>query len=269
MGAKLERFMTMSPDLVLPFITSAKKPDKRPEFYGVPCHTNGLRLFTFKAKGLTCVGCGLTATFFAVERAPQKDPGSQACYHLNLYAGVNGQDVLFTHDHILARGLGGKDVLANTQTMCEPCNAEKAKQEVNIINSRKGQENRAAAKAAGLPVPMSRKNKTKKTQAKRAAALAEHLKKGGVPAGKLCANRELADPEAEALRMNIVRGRLRGEIPGQVDISTRLLRRENISGAVYVKRLIETGKETDAGSDLANVGEDTSASSTGSPSAGA
>lgn len=269
MGNKLERFKVLSPEEVLPLITSTKKPDKRPELHGVPCHTNGLRLFTFKDKGLTCVGCGLTATFFAIERPPQKEPDPSVPYHINLYAEANGEDVLFTHDHILARSLGGKDVLANTQTMCSPCNFAKSKVEINILASRKGQANREAAKAAGLPLPLSRKERLSRSAKKRAAALAEHLKKGNLPRGKLCANRELADPEVEALRLDVVRKRLIGELDGGVDFNSKLLKRENISGAVYVKRLIEAGQEKNAGSDLANVGGQTATSATGSSSAGA
>lgn len=37
-----------------------------------------------------------------------------------------GDERLFTHDHIIARSLNGKDDITNTQTMCSPCNAEKS-----------------------------------------------------------------------------------------------------------------------------------------------
>jgi hypothetical protein len=135
MAAKLERYKVLSPDEVLPRIKSYDKPLIRPTVHNVPCHTNGLRLFTFKTKGLTCVTCKITGTFFAIERSkqgPLKTEKSEAPrpYHLNLYAvGEDGRDVLMTHDHILARCLGGKDKIENTQTMCTDCNSEKSKTE--------------------------------------------------------------------------------------------------------------------------------------------
>lgn len=79
-----------------------------------------LRMMTFKTKGLVCVGCGAVGSLFAMEK-DRKAP----CYHLNLYAIVDGREVLMTHDHILARADGGKEHLSNTQTMCAPCNVRK------------------------------------------------------------------------------------------------------------------------------------------------
>lgn len=47
--------------------------------------------------------------------------------HFNLWAvDPDGTEVLMTHDHKLARALGGKNALENTQTMCSPCNGNKA-----------------------------------------------------------------------------------------------------------------------------------------------
>jgi hypothetical protein len=95
------------------------------EIDGVVCSikSGGVRLPTFVKHGTTCVTCKLPASFFAVERRG----GQTTRYHLNLY-GVNdkGMDVLFTHDHILARSAGGLDTLENTQTMCSPCNSHKS-----------------------------------------------------------------------------------------------------------------------------------------------
>lgn len=77
----------------------------------------------FFTKGYTCVKCGLTASFFALERSK----GSKIeRYHLNLYGyNQNGKEVLFTKDHILPKSRGGKDTLENYQTMCEHCNCKK------------------------------------------------------------------------------------------------------------------------------------------------
>lgn len=101
-----------------------------------------LRMRTFArahADGnLVCAGCGLTATFFAVEHnAFNRDPKAVNSPHVNLYGVKDGADVLFTHDHILARGLGGKDDLSNTQPMCNTCNAEKAIAEQVEVNLRR------------------------------------------------------------------------------------------------------------------------------------
>lgn len=87
---------------------------------------SSLRMKTFgraawSSTGLKCVSCGIKGKFFAVEQSP-----GQESHHLNLY-GVNddGEEVLFTHDHIIARALGGADNLSNAQVMCSPCNHKK------------------------------------------------------------------------------------------------------------------------------------------------
>ncbi len=82
--------------------------------------TAGLRLETFKVKGTVCVGCNLQASFFAVERNYR-----DTTYHLNLYGIKDGENVLFTKDHIVAKVNGGENKLSNTQTMCCTCNVEK------------------------------------------------------------------------------------------------------------------------------------------------
>ncbi len=79
-----------------------------------------LRYLVFKLKGTTCVTCGLDAMFFAKERT-QAGP-----YHFNLYGlGPDGNEVLFTRDHIIPRKHGGPDRIDNLQTMCAGCNFKK------------------------------------------------------------------------------------------------------------------------------------------------
>ena len=100
-----------------------QRPDGR--WVGV----SSLRMRTFaragmSAAGMKCVCCGLEATFFAVEQSPGQDS-----YHLNLYGVRDGEEILFTHDHKLARALGGADDLSNSQLMCSPCNGKKSKGE--------------------------------------------------------------------------------------------------------------------------------------------
>ena len=95
-----------------------------------------LRLRTFaEPDGLVCHSCGMLATHFAVERNLH-DVEHKRGYHLNLY-GQNGQgqEVLFTHDHTIARAIAkliGKEdanTTNNTKTMCSPCNNRKARDE--------------------------------------------------------------------------------------------------------------------------------------------
>lgn len=77
------------------------------------------RLFN---KNLTCVTCGLTGAYFALERS-----GNVEKYHLNLYAvNEDGNEVLMTKDHIIPRSKGGRNILKNYQTMCTKCNSKKS-----------------------------------------------------------------------------------------------------------------------------------------------
>jgi len=106
------------------------------EINSVKINIESLRLRTFAEKGTVCKCCGLEATHFAIERdmaTAAKDGG----YHLNLWGVKDGEEVLFTHDHVLARGLGGKDNLDNTQTMCCYCNWEKGDLEAILANELK------------------------------------------------------------------------------------------------------------------------------------
>lgn len=88
---------------------------------------SSLRLRTFANKGTECSACHLQATHFAIEACLGQDS-----YHLNLYGSIDGDEVLFTHDHTLARSLGGKDNIDNTTTMCYTCNQEKSIGERNL-----------------------------------------------------------------------------------------------------------------------------------------
>jgi hypothetical protein len=101
---------------------------------GVSINTYSLRLQTFLEKGTECAECKLKATHFAIERAPNKENES---YHLNLW-GLNdkSEEILFTHDHIIARALGGKDHISNTQTMCCFCNWEKGRLEEAAVRAK-------------------------------------------------------------------------------------------------------------------------------------
>ena len=90
------------------------------EFDGYPVKTFSERYSVFR-KNTKCVVCGLEATHYRLERRI----GAKN-YHFNLYGMKDGEEVLFTKDHILPVSKGGKNTLNNYQTMCQFCNQEKA-----------------------------------------------------------------------------------------------------------------------------------------------
>lgn len=145
MSQLLDRCKVLSVDVVMPMLTGETiKADERTEIEGVKAHVSGLRLTTFKLKGLKCVTCGIEGSFFALERSFEKSPSVGRyvdSYHLNLYAmkEESGEtvEVLMTHDHILARGLCGEDTLENCQTMCSPCNSEKSIMETVLVGKQR------------------------------------------------------------------------------------------------------------------------------------
>lgn len=88
-----------------------------------------LRLRTFRHKGTVCDACGLVATHFALEKATY---GNDESYHLNLWAKQGKNEVLFTHDHLVCRAVGGKDHLDNSRTCCSQCNHQKSLMETAL-----------------------------------------------------------------------------------------------------------------------------------------
>ena len=87
--------------------------------------TDSLNLW--KDKGVSCVICGITGSYFAKERTP----GNGSMYnrwHLNLYAlDDKGFEVQMTKDHITAKAQGGPEFgTDNLQPMCYPHNQKKA-----------------------------------------------------------------------------------------------------------------------------------------------
>ncbi len=124
-----ERLGTVPLDMVLPCLN---QDHQFATVLGQVVRINGLRLKTFAMHAPRCSSphCSASYAYFAVERILGKGgapaPEGQA-YHLNLY-GVNehGNEVLFTHDHTLARALGGANDETNTTPMCLPCNHRKS-----------------------------------------------------------------------------------------------------------------------------------------------
>ena len=91
----------------------------------VEVKVSSLRLRCFAIHGTTCSSCKLQASFFAFENNGAHN------WHLNLYGIRDEQEVLFTHDHTIARSQGGADKIENTTTMCAPCNHTKSLTEHN------------------------------------------------------------------------------------------------------------------------------------------
>lgn len=125
------RFKVVSLDQVLPLIEKhlSKKEKIKEEIDGMSANVSSLRLKCFFVHGTSCSSCGLDASFFAFETNSATNP------HLNMYGVKDGQEVLFTQDHTLARSLGGKDHISNLTTMCNPCNAAKGAVELELKKS--------------------------------------------------------------------------------------------------------------------------------------
>ena len=113
---------------VIPFvqIDKAGPNPKYRKYSGFEVDMSAIRLRLFATKGTVCVHCGLSGSYFWLEKNKGViDPTSG--YHLNLY-GFNRSKVetMLTRDHIVPRSKGGRDILSNLQTLCYPCNAKKA-----------------------------------------------------------------------------------------------------------------------------------------------
>lgn len=108
-----QQIKTFSLDEILPLInnSSIKHPD------GYKLDSQRLRVFK---RSQTCVCCGLEASFFRAENF-----GNCITPHLNMYGIIDGNDILFTKDHIIPKSKGGRDIMENFQTMCSPCNLYK------------------------------------------------------------------------------------------------------------------------------------------------
>lgn len=122
---RYERYKIVDIETVLELARNGKNGKKMKG-----ARTQSLRMQTFATKGICCAYCNLEASFFAVE----KNKGSQSDkHHFNLWGIRNGKEVLFTHDHVHARALGGADEIDNAVTACENCNSNKSKYENRIL----------------------------------------------------------------------------------------------------------------------------------------
>lgn len=68
-----------------------------------------------------CSACGLQPTHAAVFGSAQSEDK-----FINFFGLQNSHEILLTHDHTLARALGGENNLSNTTTMCVDCNGQKS-----------------------------------------------------------------------------------------------------------------------------------------------
>jgi len=98
-------------------------PSYRKEYMGKSIKMGSQRYVLFKLKGVDCIECGLKGKFFALEsNYPDKD-----VWHMNLYGyDKDGNEVMMTKDHIIAKSKKGKNNLDNYQPMCYNCNQEKS-----------------------------------------------------------------------------------------------------------------------------------------------
>lgn len=117
-------------------------------FDGDMIYPNSQRYQTFYYTGTKCVCCGLEARYFAKEKDSKSNLDQ---YHLNLYGiDENGEEVMFTKDHILPHSKGGIDHISNYKTMCIRCNNKKGTSiktlslkdriRLNIIKTDKGKK---------------------------------------------------------------------------------------------------------------------------------
>lgn len=108
------------------------------EVLGEQIKTNTRRIRCF-VRSQVCSCCGLEGSFFALERHTHE--GASEGYHANLYGIKNGKEILFTRDHTIPKSRGGADTLANSTTMCGPCNWSKSSKlpsETRIVKSKAG-----------------------------------------------------------------------------------------------------------------------------------
>lgn len=111
-------------DLIKAELESAPKKT-RTDVMGFGVHLTSIRLRTFHFSGSKCVCCGLQASHFAIEKQLHNKTALHP--HMNLYGLTDrGEEILFTKDHIVSKKDGGRDILSNMQTMCQPCNNLKA-----------------------------------------------------------------------------------------------------------------------------------------------
>ena len=98
--------------------------EPRTILFGHKVKMHSHRYTNFRVNGLTCKHCGITGTFFALEKNYCNADHKRA--HFNLYGfNESGDEVMLTKDHILPKAHGGKDHIDNYQVLCTKCNTKK------------------------------------------------------------------------------------------------------------------------------------------------
>jgi len=131
----MDRFeKAYSPEEVFAWIEANQSTKERPmpkrvDMDGHPMKVYSLRYENFMANGMACCVCGIKGDRFYKERnftVGGKSTADNGEYHFNLYAiDSEGDEVLMTKDHIIAKALGGSDHVPNMQPMCTVCNNTK------------------------------------------------------------------------------------------------------------------------------------------------
>lgn len=101
---------------------NVKKRDHLKQFAGFDVAMTSHRYDLFR-KSIKCCVCGKEGQYLGLD----SDIGStsKGRAHFNLYGMFDGEEVLFTKDHIFPKSRGGYDCAENFQTMCAHCNEEK------------------------------------------------------------------------------------------------------------------------------------------------
>lgn len=116
-------------DLLGFYFQSERRRIVLPNGQNIPYRKNTLLTLSVW-KGTSCQGCGLEANTFIMQHQKEVrcNIQSQVCQSscVNLYwVGDDGEQVLFTKDHIIPRSKEGWSAIWNYQLMCEGCNMSK------------------------------------------------------------------------------------------------------------------------------------------------
>ena len=122
-----ERVALCEPDFVFKHRTKFENSQKQKMLVNGYLTTAASQRYEVFANSLTCVNCGVTGSYFALER----DIGTARAggpFYFNLYAITkDGYEILMTKDHIVPKAQGGNNHISNMQTMCKVCNEKKGR----------------------------------------------------------------------------------------------------------------------------------------------
>ena len=110
----------------------------------------GSQRYRLFRKSIVCRHCGLKGEYFYKEKHLLHDP-----YHFNLYGiDAEGNEILFTKDHIQPKSKGGSNGMKNYQTMCQVCNTRKGNREKVIANPNRKKAQNQKQKRIKLNLPI-------------------------------------------------------------------------------------------------------------------